>query len=99
MSAFGDHNDAEARRLREGRQRALARDAYEAESLKCKREADERKDQQARRKAQVAAQAAGKEEARLQKAREQCRRERRVDCDRAGIAAAGGQTATRVVVR
>lgn len=70
--------DEEAQYWRERRMREAARDA---EDLRMKRETEQWRQAQIRQQMSLAQQAASGDALRLQQLREQCLRERRVDCD------------------
>lgn len=98
LAAFGSIADDEANAWRERQRRALAREARELESLRARRETDEWRQQQFRHQMQLSAQAATSDEMARRLAREQCLRERRVDCDQAGAGAGYAYYPAPVVV-
>jgi hypothetical protein len=81
VATAGGANDEDARAWREQRARELARDKREVEAMRQKREADQARQDQYRQQLTLAGQYASTEEERRRQAREQCLRERRVDCD------------------
>ena len=91
MTQVGSGLDEETRywreqRTREQRTRELARDMREVESMRQRREAEQIRHEQYRHQLALAGQATSADDERRRFAREQCLRERRVDCD----TAAGG---------
>ena len=76
--------DEEARYWRERRLRESLRDARDDQDLRLRRETEELRQVQIRQQMQLAAQSATSDEQRQRLAREQCLRERRIDCDGGG---------------
>ena len=81
VATAGGANDEDARAWREQRARELARDKRELESMRQRRESDQARQDQYRHQLALASQAYSTEDERRRLAREQCLRERRVDCD------------------
>ena len=73
--------DEEARYWRDKRQREIQRDSRDYQDLRLRRETEELRQLQIRQQMQLSAQAASAEDERRRLARDQCLRERRVDCD------------------
>ena len=73
--------DEEARYWREKRQRESLRDSRDYQDLRLRRETEELRQLQMRQQIQLSAQAASADDERRRLARDQCLRERRVDCD------------------
>jgi hypothetical protein len=80
----GGASSEDVRYWREQRARELARDMREVETLRQRREAEQARQDQFRHQLALASQASGGDEERRRLAREQCLRERRVDCDQTG---------------
>ena len=91
--------DEEARYWRDRRQRETQRDSRDYQDLRLRRETEELRQLQIRQQMQLSAQAASADDERRRLAREQCLRERRVDCDGGGIANYTPYTPAPVVVR
>jgi len=81
VATAGGANDEDARAWREQRARDLARDKRELEAMRQKREFEQARQDQYRHQLALAGQAYSTEDERRRLAREQCLRERRVDCD------------------
>jgi hypothetical protein len=94
-----DASEEEVRAWREKRERELARDKRELESMRRSREAEQARTEQYRQQLAMADRANQSAEARRQAAREQCLRERRVDCDTATSQFSTTQGATTVIAR
>ena len=77
-------SDEEARYWRERRLRESLRDSRDDQDVRLRRETEELRQVQIRQQMQLAAQSATSDEQRLRQAREQCLRERRIDCDGGG---------------
>lgn len=92
-------SEEEVRYWRERRAGELARDKRELEMLRQKREADQFRHDQYRQQLALNSQAYGIEEERRRLAREQCLRERRVDCDSVGGYGYGPYYPTTIVAR
>ena len=86
VSTGSQAGDEEARYWRERRQRESLREARDDQDLRLRRETEELRQVQIRQQMQLASQSASADDQRLRLAREQCLRERRIDCD----GAAGG---------
>jgi len=99
VAAAGGVNDEDARAWREQRARDLARDKRELESMRQKREADQARQDLYRHQLALAGQSASTEDERRRLAREQCLRERRVDCDSTASQAYNPYYPTQVIVR
>lgn len=84
VSTGYQQGDEETRYWRERRQRESMRDARDDQDLRLRRETEELRQVQIRQQMQLAAQSATADEQRQRLAREQCLRERRIDCDGAG---------------
>ncbi len=84
LVSTGQPGDEEARYWRERRGRESLRDAREDQDVRLRRETEELRQVQIRQQMQLAAQSANSDEQRLRLAREQCLRERRIDCDGSG---------------
>ncbi len=76
--------DEEARYWRERRLRESLRESRDDQDVRLRRETEELRQVQIRQQMQLAAQSATSDEQRLRQAREQCLRERRIDCDGGG---------------
>ena len=76
--------DEEARYWRERRLRESLRDTRDDQDVRLRRETEELRQVQIRHQMQLTAQSATSDEQRLRQAREQCLRERRIDCDGGG---------------
>ncbi len=76
--------DEEARYWRERRLRESLREARDDQDLRLRRETEELRQVQIRQQMQLAAQSATSDDQRQRLAREQCLRERRIDCDGLG---------------
>lgn len=92
-------SDEEARYWREKRQRETLRESRDYQDLRLRRETEELRQSQIRQQMQLAAQTASADDERRRQAREQCLRERRVDCDGGGIANYSPYYPAPVVVR
>ena len=76
--------DEEARYWRARRLRESLRDSRDDQDVRLRRETEELRQVQIRQQMQLAAQSATSDEQRQRQAREQCLRERRIDCDGGG---------------
>ena len=91
--------DEEGRYWREKRQRETLRESRDYQDLRLRRETEELRQLQIRQQMQLSAQAASAEDERRRLARDQCLRERRVDCDGSGVGSYTPYYPAPVVVR
>ena len=91
--------DEEGRYWRDRRQRETQRDSRDYQDLRLRRETEELRQLQMRQQIQLSAQAASADDERRRLARDQCLRERRVDCDGGGISSHTPYYPAPVVVR
>ena len=94
-----DASAEEVRAWREKRERALASDKRELESMRRSREAEQARTDQNRQQLAMADRENQAAEARRQAARDQCLRERRVDCDSPNSQFTTTQGTTTVIAR